>query len=117
MPGAPARSLDPLMVADLTARPLREAAGADEAAISYWDRANDRVLSWGYYPEPEPRVIEPAFALSDFPATRRVLEHQATIFVDVADPAADPAEVAELRRNGMAELVMLPLGAPGDALR
>src|SRR3990172_8123150 len=30
--------------------------------------------------------------------------------------AADPAEVAELRRNGMAELVMLPLVATGNAI-
>ena len=48
--------------------------------------------------------------------TERVLREGAIAVVDAEDPDADPAEVAELRRDGMRSLVMLPLIAKGEAI-
>ena len=62
------RTLDPRAVADLIARHLCEAAGADEAAISYWDPEHDNLLSWGYHPPQPPGEIEPEFALAEYPS-------------------------------------------------
>ena len=60
--------------------------------------------------------MEPVFALAGFPETRRVLETQAISTVDTLDPAADPAEVALLRRDGQRALVMIPLVAKGETI-
>jgi diguanylate cyclase (GGDEF)-like protein len=116
MSGELAHSLDPLTVADLIAKHLAGAMGFDQCAISYWDRPGDRILTWGFFPETPLAELDPSFALADFPATRRVLEEKATIVVDVDDPAADPAEVAQLIRHGDFGMVMLPLVAKGESI-
>ena len=111
------RTLDPRAVADLIARHLCEAAGADEAAISYWDPEHDSlVLSWGYHPPQPPGEVEPEFALADYPLTRRVLEEGLTTLVDAHDPNADADEVRQLRETGLASLAMLPLVAAGRSI-
>ena len=110
------RTLDPRAVADLIARHLCEAAGADEAAISYWDPEHDSLLSWGYHPPQPPGTIAPVFALAEYPLTRRVLEEGLTTLVDTHDPGADPDEVRQLRENGLASLAMLPLVAAGRSI-
>ena len=116
MSGELAHSLDPLTVADLIAKHLAGAMGFDQCAISYWDRPGDRILTWGFYPDVPPEDLLPAFALAGFPATRRVLEDKATIVVDVTDPDADPAEVAQLVANQDHAMVMLPLVAKGESI-
>jgi diguanylate cyclase (GGDEF)-like protein len=110
------RTLDPRAVADLMARHLCEAAGADEAAISYWDPETDRVLSWGYHPPQPPGEVKAEFALADYPLTRRVLEEGLTVHVDVHDPLADRQEVHQLLDTGFAALTMLPLVAAGRSV-
>jgi len=110
------RTLDPRAVADLMARHLCEAAGADEAAISYWDPERDMLLSWGYHPSQPPGAVQPEFALADYPLTRRVLEEGFTALIDVHDPAADPGEVQQLHQTGFASLAMLPLVAAGRSV-
>jgi diguanylate cyclase (GGDEF)-like protein len=110
------RTLDPRAVADLMARHLSEAAGADHVAISYWDPERDLVLSWGYHPPQPPGRIPPEFSLADFPLTRRVLEEGLTALVDVHDPEADPHEVHQLELTGFASLAMLPLVAAGRSV-
>jgi predicted signal transduction protein with EAL and GGDEF domain len=45
-----------------------------------------------------------------------VLEEGIITVIDAEDPAADPAEVQLLRRDGMRGLVMLPLIAKGEAI-
>ena len=60
--------------------------------------------------------MEASFALAGFPETRRVLETQEMAAVDTLDPAADPAEVALLERDGQRALVMLPLVAKGETV-
>jgi diguanylate cyclase (GGDEF)-like protein len=114
MSGELSESLDPRQVANLMAGHLARAMSADECAISYWDRRANRVESLGYYP-PE-HEIEPYFDVAGFPETLRVLEQQETVIIDADDPAADPAEVALLSRDGIRMLVMLPLVAKGQSI-
>jgi diguanylate cyclase (GGDEF)-like protein len=116
MSSALSRSLDPREVADLIAQHLGRAFGADECAVSLWDRPGGRLLTWGYWPPARFAAQEPFFALAGYPETRRVLETQSMVAIDVEDPAADPAEVALLRRDGGRALVMLPLVAKGETI-
>jgi diguanylate cyclase (GGDEF)-like protein len=109
-----ARTLEPRAVADVMARHLADAAGMDACVISSWDRTGNRLLTFGHHP-PE-RVLGAEFALADYPETRRVLHERAVSQIQVDDPAADPAEVALLREEGWASLVMLPLVARGEAI-
>lgn len=110
------RSLDPRQVANLIARHLASAMGVEECAISYWDRDRQRVISLGYFPEAPIDELQPYFEIAGFPETLRVLETQATVIVDVDDPAADPAEVALLRPAGNRALAMLPLVVNGRSI-
>ncbi len=109
-----AQTLEPKAAADAIARHLADAAGVDECFISSWDRPHDRVLTFGRYP-PGPDKEE-AFSLADYPQTRRVLRERVVSQIQTNDPAADPAEVALLREEGFASLVMLPLVARGEAI-
>jgi diguanylate cyclase (GGDEF)-like protein len=110
------RSLDPRQVANLIARHLAAALGADECAISYWDRPNGHVVSLGYYPEMGPAELEPFYDVAGFPETLRVLERQEFTLIDADDPAADPAEVALLRREGTRMLAMFALVAKRQSI-
>ncbi len=116
MSSALSESLDPRQVADLIARHLADAMDVERCGISYWERATDRLLTWGYWPAAELEGIEPWFDLDDYPDTRRVLERQVTSVVDTHDPAADRAEVALLVQAGDRMLAMLPLVAKGTSI-
>jgi diguanylate cyclase (GGDEF)-like protein len=96
------------------ARHLADAAGVEACVISAWDRPANRLLTFGQYPH-DLKVGE-VFALADYPETRRVLRERVVSQIQVDDPEADPAEVALLRREGFASLVMLPLVAKGEAI-
>jgi diguanylate cyclase (GGDEF)-like protein len=111
-----AGSLDSHQVANILARHLASVMAVEECAISFWDRANDRVASIGYYPPIPLDELKPFFSIGDYPQTKHVLEDQATVLVDVSDPAADPAEVALLDDDGKRALVMLPLVASGVSI-
>jgi diguanylate cyclase (GGDEF)-like protein len=111
-----ANSLEPRTVADLIARYVAESMGVDQCAISYWDRSSHRVLTWGYHPRERPAEVAAEYALDGFPETMRVLTEQATVIVDVDDPAGDPAEIALLRKEGNHTLVMMPLVAKGQSI-
>jgi diguanylate cyclase (GGDEF)-like protein len=116
MSGALSASLDPRQVADLIARHLASAMGVERCGISYWERATDRLLTWGYWPAAELEGVEPYFDLNDYPDTRRVLEQQVTSAIDTHDPQADRAEVALLVQSGDRMLAMLPLVAKGTSI-
>ena len=111
-----AASLDLREVANILARHLATVIGVEECAISWWDRANDRVASLGYFPIMPVDELEPFFDVGSFPPTRRVLEEQVTIEIDATDPLADPAEADLLRTLGHRALVMLPLVAKGRSI-
>ena len=111
-----ARTMDPLRIGDLMAQHLALATDAAECGICYWDMPNDRVLTYGYYPRERREAVDEAYPLTDYPATRRLLEDQGELMVSVADDACDPAEVAYLRSIDMGSMVMMPLIARGKSI-
>jgi diguanylate cyclase (GGDEF)-like protein len=83
-------------------------------AVSLWEPANDRVVTlFDYDTSDETMLDQPgvAYALADYPVTRRVLESQHPLVVRTDDPEADPAECALLKQLGYETLLMLPLAA------
>src|SRR4029077_10830488 len=73
MSGALSQTLDVRRVGDLTARHVAEVSAPYECGICYWDRATDRVLTYGYYPVERRAAVADAYPLADYPASRRVL--------------------------------------------
>jgi hypothetical protein len=61
-------------------------------------------------------VAEEAYDLARYPLTRQVLEERSTAIVNVSDPAADPAELGELRRDDDKSLLMAPLVYGGRSI-
>ncbi len=110
------QTLDPREVGTVLARHLSLALGVGSATISSWDQSADRIVSLGQYPDRGTILAHPTFELPDYPETRRVLEEQATVIIDVEDQSADPAEVKLLREEGSRMLAMLPLIAKGQSV-
>jgi diguanylate cyclase (GGDEF)-like protein len=108
-----AETLDPRLVGDRIAVHIARAVGADDCALSYWDRATDRVVTLGYDPPERRAALHESYHLDDFPATRRVLMDQRASVVDADDPAADPDEARYLASIGQRTMAMIPLVAAG----
>jgi excisionase family DNA binding protein len=86
-------------------------------AISEYDPEDDAVRTLAQYDHAGQLLPDASpYRLRDFPLTRRVLSEQVTAVVNVDDPHADPAEVAELRREGDRSLLMVPLVVQGRSL-
>lgn len=86
-------------------------------AVSEYDAASEAVRTLAEYDHAGQRLPDASpYRLRDFPLTRRVLTEQSTVVVNVEDPHADPAEVAELRREGDRSLLMVPLVVQGRCL-
>jgi diguanylate cyclase (GGDEF)-like protein len=111
-----AQTLDPQLVGRIIARHIAIAADATECTLSTWDRAGDRVITFAYYPVEQRGAIEAFYDLSEFPATRRVLVEGVSCYIDVADPASDPSEIAYLHTIGERSMVMLPLVVRGESI-
>jgi diguanylate cyclase (GGDEF)-like protein len=111
-----AATLDPTAVGGNLARHLQTVTGARDATLSTWDRANDRVVTFGHHPADEITPLEPWYELAKYPTTRQVLTEQVPVVIDIADREADPAEVALLRSEGRRRLVMLPLVVRGESI-
>jgi diguanylate cyclase (GGDEF)-like protein len=116
MSSALAQSLDPREVAELIARHMVDAMGLDECEISWWDQPSAMLVAQGYWPAIRSVDSPPEFDLAGYPETTRVLEQQVMSIVRVADPNADPAEIAYLLSESMAVSVMLPLIAKGRSI-
>jgi diguanylate cyclase (GGDEF)-like protein len=111
-----AATLDPKNVGHALAKHFAQVAHADDCILSTWDPEGDRVLSFGCHPAERMSDLEPYYELDRFPATRVVLETRTPLVVDVANPNADPFEVAELQSAGDRSLVMLPLVVRGQSI-
>jgi len=110
------RSMDPQLVGDRIARHIAGAVGASDCALSYWDRADDRLVTLGYHPLERRGALQPTYRVADYPQTREVLEGGTWAIVDTADPAADAQEVAYLRSIGQRSMAILPLVAAGTTI-
>jgi diguanylate cyclase (GGDEF)-like protein len=110
------QTLDPQLIGDLIARHLVQATEATDCALSTWDRPGDRVVTHGYYPSERRHLLEGTYDLSEYPATRRVLENQEACFVDLANPQSDPREIAYLAGIGQRSMVILPLVVHGESV-
>ena len=116
MSSALSRSLDPRAVARLMAEHLARAVGAERAQISDWDPAGNRLRTLGCFPAARRELLDDYYPLGAYPLTARVLAEGDIATVDADDPDADAAEAAELRREGMRGLLMLPLIAKGEPI-
>ncbi|HEX5591382.1 MAG TPA: EAL domain-containing protein [Candidatus Limnocylindrales bacterium] len=111
-----AHTLDPQLVGRIIARHIAAAAGASDCALSTWDRAGNRLVTYAYYPPDRQAALDPTYDLADFPTTQRVLMDGVPVRVEVDDPAADPTEVAYLRGIGQRSMVILPLVVRGESI-
>jgi GAF domain-containing protein len=95
-----------------TARLLVEVLDTTACAIS---RAlGDLLVVLAEYTESQSVQTGHGYLISDYPATREVLEVRRSMTIAVDDPEADEQEVALLRELGFDSLLMLPLEAGGD---
>jgi diguanylate cyclase (GGDEF)-like protein len=116
MSGDLAETLDPRLVGDRIAVHIARAVGADDCALSYWDRASDRVVTLGYHPPERRDALNATYALDDFPATKQVLLEQRSVLIDIGDQAADESEVRYLISIGQRSMAMVPLIAAGRTI-
>jgi diguanylate cyclase (GGDEF)-like protein len=110
------QTMDPQQVARIIARHISHAAEVADCTLSMWDREHDQVLTFASYPPGRGSRVAAAYALADFPATRRVLITGEPCYVDVRDPLSDVDEVAYLRSVGQASMVILPLVVRGESI-
>jgi excisionase family DNA binding protein len=92
------------------ARHVTRLCDCSSCAISGYDAAASSVSLLAEYDARGsllPQVMD--FALGGYPVTRRVLEEQTPVVVNVDDRGADPAEVKLLRRLGVRSVLMAPL--------
>lgn len=111
-----AGTLDPQKVGNLIAKHMASAAGATDCALSTWDRSEDRLTTYGYHPPDRRDLLELAYDLVDYPATKAVLLTQKPCVVRADDPESDPREVAYLESIGQRSLVILPLIVRGESV-
>jgi len=96
-----------------------ELTGATAAEISFWDHDRDSLVMLVEHLGGAHEITEEggqAYRLSDFPATRQVLQTQEPIQIRVSNPHDDPAERALLEERGRRALLMLPLIARGETI-
>ncbi len=110
------KTMDPQLVGDRIARHIATAVGANDCALSYWDRDGDRLVTLGYFPLERRNTLQPSYPLVDYPATRVVLERARSVIVDTSDELADRQEVAYLRSIGQQSMAIVPLVAAGTVI-
>lgn len=96
-----------------------ELTGATAAEVSIYDAEKDSVVMLVEYLQGTDEITEQggeAYALADYPATRRVIDSQEPVQIRVANEDDDPSERALLERRGQSSLLMLPLVARGQTL-
>jgi diguanylate cyclase (GGDEF)-like protein len=96
-----------------------ELTGASAAELSFWDRSRDELVMLVEHLEGTDEITEEGgqiYRLSDYPATRRVLETQDPVQIRVSRESDDPAERALLESRGRKTLLMLPLVTRGETI-
>jgi diguanylate cyclase (GGDEF)-like protein len=103
-------------VLQAVARQMVDALEIATCTVSLWEPESDELVTLlDYSPLPDEDLDQPGarYALSDYPATRRVLESRQPLLVRADDPDADPVERALLREFECQAALMLALVA-GD---
>jgi excisionase family DNA binding protein len=99
------------------ARRLTRLIDCDFCAVSVFDERSQTIRMLADYDHSGRRLPDrDDYPLSLYPLTRRVLEEQMAAVVNVSDPAADPAELAELLSEGDKSLLMVPLVYGGRSI-
>ena len=111
-----AKALDGHGIADLIATHIAQAVGFDECGIYTWDRANNTVLTSGYYPLGRRPLLEDVYSLEEYPETRHVLTMQQPSVIRSTDATADPSEVRFLRSLGGTVMAQLPIVVNGQSI-
>ncbi|TAL06032.1 MAG: EAL domain-containing protein [Chloroflexota bacterium] len=111
-----ALTLDPQQVGRIIAEHIARAAGAQESALSTWDRAHNRLVTFAYYPPERAELLDATYDLALYPATAQVLMDGKALRVETEDPGVDTAELAYLRDIGQKSMVILPLVARGESI-
>jgi diguanylate cyclase (GGDEF)-like protein len=96
-----------------------ELTGATAAEISFWDQERDELVMLVEQLEGSHEITEEGgqtYRLSDYPATRQVLETQEPIQIRVSNENDDPAERALLEERDRKALLMLPLISRGETI-
>ncbi len=93
--------------------------GATAAELSTYDPARSELIMLVEYREGRDEITATGgqvYLLTDYPATRHVLDTQEAVQVRVDRPHDDPAERALLEQQGQQSLLMLPLVARGETI-
>jgi PAS domain S-box-containing protein len=101
-------------VLNTVARQLARALDVSMCSISGWDPVKETVTTLVHqdiFPGAEPGDVGVSYALSDYPATARVLEERSPLVVQVSSQDADAAEARLLEQMGQESLLMIPLVA------
>lgn len=99
------------------ARAMTLLADCRFCAVSEYDRQSRTVRTLAEYDATGERLpAEEEYNVRAFPATRRALEEQAEVVVNVDDRFADAAEVAALRHGGDKSVLILPLVFSGESI-
>ncbi len=111
--------LDEESVLHAIVRRTMETLQSGGCTVSLWDQDNDRVitlLTQSRLGETAVDAPGTSYPLSDYPATRRVLESREPQLVQADDPVGDPAEQALIRELGYDGVLMLPMVAGDEVL-
>ena len=98
---------------------LTELTGMIACAISSYEVEPDRVHLLAQYTDrgqPFFPGVEVDYLLEHYPATRKSLEDNEPMYIDIHDPQADPAEVKIIKGYDCTSLLMLPLRAKGETV-
>jgi PAS domain S-box-containing protein len=94
------------------AKQMVQAINTDECVLSRWDRQENMVETLVDYSMSRPEVAEDTGTVHDltnYPATRQVLETRQLIVIRRGDPDADQVELKAMEEYGSEILLMLPL--------
>jgi Amt family ammonium transporter len=111
-----AQTRDSAELSNIVARHITIAVGWDECGLYYWDRANNAVVTYGYYPPTGRGGLDNVYPLADFPETRAVLVGRRRSVTDPTDASADPNEVRFLTALGGSLMVQVPMVVNGEAI-
>ena len=86
---------------------------ADELSLSVIDGSTGDLVMLG---AKGPDHFDDRYHIADYPQTERILREQETAQVLTTDPAADPQEIAVLKRLGMRSVLILPIVCAGRSI-